>query len=275
MPDHKIDPQSLEALPRTPGVYIFQGEGTLPLYIGKSIDIRSRVFSHLRAPDEARMLAQTRRIDFVETAGEVGALLLESQMIKAQSPLFNQRLRRVRSLCSIRLHHTNQGAVPEVVDSKRVNLGLTHGLYGLFSSRHAAQSKLKELAQESRLCLSVLGLEKTAKRGCFGLQIKTCLGACVGKEDRASHDERLRLALMESQVEVWPFAGAVDLVEESGDWIQKHRINNWCYLGIQCSKSANTHTLDVHTPHDFDLDSYKILVRPIMLGAVKVEAVLE
>ena len=275
MPDYKIDPQSLEALPRTPGVYIFQGEGTLPLYIGKSIDIRSRVLSHLRAPDEARMLAQTRRIDFVETAGEIGALLLESQMIKAQSPLFNQRLRRVRSLCSIRLHHTNQGAVPEIVDNKSVNLGLTHGLYGLFSSRHAAQSKLKELAQESRLCLSVLGLEKTAKRGCFGLQIKTCLGACVGKEDRVSHDERLRLALMESQVVVWPFAGAVDLIEESGDWVQKHRINNWCYLGTQCSRSANTHALGAHTPHDFDLDSYKILVRPIMLGAVKVEMVLE
>jgi excinuclease Cho len=275
MPDYKIDPQSLEALPRTPGVYIFQGEGTLPLYIGKSIDIRSRVLSHLRAPDEARMLAHTRRIDFVETAGEIGALLLESQMIKAQSPLFNQRLRRVRSLCSIRLHHTNQGAIPEIVDSKRVNLGLTHGLYGLFSSRHASQSKLKELAQESRLCLSVLGLEKTAKRGCFGLQIKTCLGACVGKEDRASHDARLRLALMESQVEVWPFAGAVDLIETSGDWVQKHRINNWCYLGTQCSKSANTHALGAQTPRDFDLDSYKILVRPIMLGAVKVAAVLE
>ena len=103
MPEHQIDAQSLEALPRTPGVYIFQGEGTLPLYIGKSINIRSRVLSHLRTPEEARMLAQTRRIDFVETAGEIGALLLESQMIKAQSPLFNQRLRRVRSLCSIRL----------------------------------------------------------------------------------------------------------------------------------------------------------------------------
>jgi excinuclease Cho len=74
---------------------------------------------------------------------------------------------------------------------------------------------------------------------------------------------------------VWPFAGAVDLVEESGDWIQKHRINNWCYLGTQCSKSASTHTPGVHTLHDFDLDSYKILVRPIMLGAMKVEAVLE
>ena len=50
MPEHQIDPQSLEALPRTPGVYIFQGEGTLPLYIGKSIDIRSRVLATFVRP---------------------------------------------------------------------------------------------------------------------------------------------------------------------------------------------------------------------------------
>lgn len=67
---HKIDPESLAALPRSFGVYIFKGEGTLPLYIGKSVDIRSRVMSHLRAPEEASMIAQTRRIDFIETAGK-------------------------------------------------------------------------------------------------------------------------------------------------------------------------------------------------------------
>ncbi len=54
---HKIDPDSLGALPRTFGVYIFRGDGQLPLYIGKSVDIRSRVMSHLRAPDEASMVA--------------------------------------------------------------------------------------------------------------------------------------------------------------------------------------------------------------------------
>mgnify|MGYP000210974057 CR=1 FL=1 len=64
---HAIDPDSLAALPRSAGVYIFRGEGTLPLYIGKSVDIRSRVLSHLRTPDEANMLAQTKRIDFIET----------------------------------------------------------------------------------------------------------------------------------------------------------------------------------------------------------------
>jgi excinuclease Cho len=273
IPDHKIDPESLAALPRTFGVYIFKGEGTLPLYIGKSVDIRSRVMSHLRAPDEANMIAQTRRIDFIETAGEIGALLLESRMIKEQNPLFNQRLRRVRTLCSIRLSQIEKGVVPEIVDSKSVNFGSTTELYGLFSSSHAANAKLKELAQQHMLCMSVLGLEKTSKRGCFGLQIKTCLGACVGKEDRQAHDERLFTALIDSQVEVWPFAGPVDLIEESDGWVQRHRVNNWCYLGTQCSKAEGKSQLSELKQHDFDLDSYKILVKPLMLKTVKVQEV--
>lgn len=273
VPTHQIEPDSLAALPRTSGVYIFKGEGTLPLYIGKSVDIRSRVMSHLRAPDEASMIAQTRRIDFIETAGEIGALLLESRMIKEQSPLFNQRLRRIKTLCSIRLRHTDKGAVPEIVDSKSVNLGSTPELYGLFSSAHSANAKLKELAQQHMLCMSVLGLEKTSTRGCFGLQIKTCLGTCVGKEDRHTHDQRLFSALVDSQVEVWPFNGPVDLMEETDGWVQRHRVNNWCYLGTQCSKTGGKSNLSEFKLHDFDLDSYKILVKPIMLNTVKVEAV--
>ncbi len=271
--DHKIEPDNLAVLPRTSGVYIFKGEGTLPLYIGKSVDIRSRVLSHLRTPDEASMMAQTRRVDFIETAGEIGALLLESRMIKEHNPLFNQRLRRVKTLCSIRLMQTASGAVPVIVDSKSVILGATPELYGLFSSAHSANAKLKELAQQHMLCLSVLGLEKTSKRGCFGLQIKTCLGACVGKEDRLTHDQRLFSALVDTQVEVWPFSGPVDLIEQSGDWIQKHRVNNWCYLGARCSKAGRQSKLSTLKQHDFDLDSYKILVKPIMLKTVRLEEV--
>ena len=163
--------------------------------------------------------------------------------------------------------------MPEVVDSKAVNLGSTPELYGLYSSSHAAKGKLKELAQQHMLCLTLLGLEKTSTRGCFGLQIKTCLGACVGREDRPTHDQRLFSALVDSQVEVWPFDGPIDLIEEAGEWVQRHRVNNWCYLGTQCSKSGNASQMNAYKQNDFDLDSYKILVKPIMLKTVKVEEV--
>ena len=269
---HNIDPDSLNALPAGSGVYIFKGQGTLPLYIGKSVNIRSRVLSHLRTPDEAKMIAQTRRIDFIETAGELGALLLEARMIKEQSPLFNQRLRRTRRLCSIHLSDKNAGLAIEIVDSKAVNLGTTPKLFGLFSSRHSAKSKLNELAQQHGLCKVILGLEKTSTRGCFGLQIKTCLGACVGKEDRPQHDERLLSALKDLQVEVWPFSGAVELIEESHGWVQRHRVNNWCHLETWCSKTGQASQFSAVHPQDFDRDSYQILVKPIMLRTVEIQS---
>jgi excinuclease Cho len=269
---HKIDPESLAALPNSSGVYIFKGQGTLPLYIGKSVNIRSRVLSHLRTLNEANMIAQTHHIDFVETAGELGALLLEARMIKEQNPLFNQRLRRLRRLSSIRLSQTDTGTTPEIVDSKTVNLGATPKLFGLFSSNHAAKQKLHELAQMHGLCKVVLGLEKTSPRGCFGLQIKTCLGACVGNEARLLHDERLLAALIDLQVEVWPYSGQVDLIEENNGWVQRHRINNWCHLETWCSKTGQATQVTTFDPQAFDRDSYQILVKPILLQTVKVQA---
>jgi excinuclease Cho len=258
-------------LPTGSGVYIFKGQGTLPLYIGKSVNIRSRVLSHLRAADEAKMISQTRRIDFIETAGELGALLLEARMIKEQSPLFNQRLRRTRRLYSLRLSQTNKGTVLEVVDSKSVSLGATPKLFGLFASTHSAKSKLNELAQEHCLCKVILGLEKTSTRGCFGLQIKTCKGACVGQEDRFLHDDRLQTALEELKVEVWPFSGAVELIEENNGWVQRHRVNNWCHLETWCSKTGQASQCSTFNPQDFDRDSYQILVKPIMLQTIEIQ----
>jgi len=265
----QIDPASLAALPRGAGVYIFQGDGTLPLYIGKSIDIRARVLSHLRTPQEAAMVAQTRRIDFIETAGEIGALLLEAHLIKQQSPLFNVRLRRMRSLRSIRLHRSAAGLEPRFIDQKPNDIDPTLGLYGLFASKHAAQEKLRELARTHALCLALLGLEKTSPRGCFGLQIRTCRGACIGREGRAAHDERLLNALTETQIHAWPYPDAIDLVETRDEWVQRHRIQQWRHLGTHCSR--NQGATFGSQPEAFDLDSYKILVRPIMLGTATIQ----
>lgn len=265
-----IEPASLNMLPRSSGVYLFKGEGSLPLYIGKSVDIRSRVLAHLRAEDEAEMMMQTTRVEFIETAGEIGALLLESHLIKQMNPLFNIRLRRVRQLCSIQLSQTSDFVQPVVVSGQDLGVGEVEGLYGLFASVHAAQNKLRELADPHRLCLGLLGLEKMGARGCFGLQVKSCLGACVGREDRAAHDARLLTALSDLKVHAWPFAGAIDLIESQGDWTQRHRIQNWRYLGTACSKSS---PYPFSVQKSFDLDTYKILVKPIILGTAHVSHV--
>ena len=263
-PAHLRD--SLDGLPTSPGVYIFHGEdGDLPLYIGKSVNLRNRVLSHLRNPDEARLLRQTRRISHIGTVGEIGALLLESRLIKEQQPLMNQKLRRIRQLCSLRLAE----GVPEVVYSNDLNFATEPDLYGLFPSRHAALDALHDLADQHRLCYGALGLEKLkAGRACFRATLAQCAGVCRGDETPETHSARLSTSLEELRVACWPYPGAIGLIERQQKERQIHVIRNWCYLGSAITKLAARKLDAVVT--GFDADGYKILCRPILTGTAEV-----
>lgn len=265
---------ALDDLPQAPGVYTFHGqEGDLPLYIGKSVNLRARVLSHLRNPEEARLLRQTTRITHVRTAGEIGALLLEAQLIKQQHPLMNQKLRRNRQLCAIRLA---DGVSPEVVYARDVDFASERGLYGLYGSRHAALDALRDLADDHRLCHGVLGLEPVAKgRGCFRFMLRKCAGACCGQESPAAHHARLLAALQDLQLVCWPFGGAVALVErfegapdDPAALVQWHVVRNWCYLG-SATDLEGARGLD-RLATGFDADGYKILCKPLITVAAGV-----
>ncbi len=256
---HRIPDANLAELPAACGVYVFHGEGALPLYIGKSINIRSRVLAHLREPAEARLLAQTCRISWQRTAGEVGALLLESRWVKEQQPLFNKRLRRSRSLCAWTA--AGDAAALRLVHSRDHDFARSPGLFGLFSSAHAAQQALRSLAEDHRLCLARLGLESASARGCFARQLGRC-ALCAGQDTPAVHDARLFTALGDWQVQAWPFDGAVGLVERDGDWVQTHVLQHWAYLGTV--EGAHLALPPAHRPPPFDLDGYRILVRPLL-----------
>ena len=93
-----LPPDAIDALPHAPGVYLFYGLNGHPIYIGKSIDLRARVAGHFnseyRAPRELRLSQEIHRLEWEETAGEFGALLRESALIKTQLPAHNVASRR-------------------------------------------------------------------------------------------------------------------------------------------------------------------------------------
>lgn len=263
-PEHLRD--SLLDMPAKPGVYIFHAaEGTLPLYIGKSVNLRARLLSHMRNADEARMLRQAARISYIRTAGEIGALLLEAQLIKQQQPLYNQKLRRNRQLCALCLRE----GVPEVVYSRDMNFAMEPDLYGLYGSRTSALQGLHELADMHKLCYGALGLEKLANgRACFRAMLNHCNGVCCGRENPVDHQQRLLSALETLRVATWSYPGAIGLQERSDDMQQIHVVRNWCYLG-----TADTHQQArklAKVAAGFDADGYKILCRPILTGTARI-----
>ncbi|WP_459855415.1 excinuclease Cho [Citrobacter sedlakii] len=256
----------LDALPSVPGVYLFHGDSdAMPLYIGKSVNIRSRVLSHLRTADEAAMLRQSRRISWICTAGEIGALLLEARLIKEQQPLFNKRLRRNRQLCALQLRGQNV----DVVYARDVDFSHAANLFGLFANRRAALQALQTLADEQKLCYGLLGLEPLSRgRACFRSALKRCAGACCGKESPDQHATRLLDSLEKLRVVCWPWKNAIALKESRAGMTQYHIINNWLWLGAVDSLD-NVSTL-VQTPAGFDHDGYKILCKPLISGTCEI-----
>lgn len=256
----------LRELPAVPGVYLFHSDSdTMPLYIGKSVNIRSRVLSHLRTADEAAMLRQSRRITWICTAGEIGALLLEARLIKEQQPLFNKRLRRTRQLCSLQL----TDRTVQVVYAREVDFSQTPHLFGLFAHRRAALQALQSLADEQKLCYGLLGLEPLSRgRACFRSALKRCAGACCGKESPEAHQLRLQEALERLRVICWPWKSAIALKESTAELTQYHIINNWLWLGAVSTLDEAT-TL-ARMPAGFDHDGYKILCRPVMSGQYEI-----
>lgn len=263
----RVSWDELDAIPDTPGVYLFYDERDTPLYVGKSVRLRSRVLSHFAADHsshrEMQMAQQTARVEWQPAAGELGALLREAQLVKDLAPVYNRQLRRHAALVSIRWDGAPD-AVPEIVAGVAGH-GLEH-LHGLFRSKAQAKRALLGLAEEHRLCLRLLGLEKPAPGACFRHQVGKCGGACDGREHLLQHQARLATALTKLKLVSWPWDGAIGIREREPQTGREelHVVDRWCYLGSFRSEQELRERAPPAGRPAFDIDTYKLLVKHLM-----------
>jgi DNA polymerase III subunit epsilon len=261
LPAH-LDASLVDTLPEGHGVYLFYDENDLPLYVGKSKQIRKRVLAHFAADrnsaKEMSLAQQVRRVEWIVTEGEVGALLTEAALIKRLQPLHNQRLRRNDELCAWQLRQESQDLWrPHLVTIGEVDFARSEDLFGPFKNAREAKRILTCIADEHGLCHAVLGIEEVnSGRACFGHQIRKCKGACVGKEPLSTHSGRLMAALARLRIKPWPFNGPALLREGS----EAHVIDGWCCLGTAKTEDEVWSLLESGRPA-FDHDTYKILVK--------------
>ena len=267
LPPH-FDASLIDNLPSSPGVYYFWGEANELLYIGKSINIRKRVFSHFTADHqsskEMRLCQQTVKISFDLTAGELGALILESQKIKALQPLYNRLLRRTKMLASIYLEEAPNGLVIPNVIWVDEHTPKRKQLYGLFPSLHKAREALKDICYAHNLCLQVCGIEATTTRACMGYQLKKCKGICIGKELPITHNIRLIKAFSRLALKAWPFEAAVAIIEKSPQGFEQHIVvDHWKIVGIANNEQDYEDILFSASHQGLDKDIYRYLVKTL------------
>lgn len=255
----QLPADALDAIPHGPGVYIFYGANRQPLYVGKSVDLRERVGTHFssdhRSERDLRLSQEIVSIEFEATAGEFGALLRESTLVKQIYPAHNVRLRKREKFALIAIDRESGRA--RFLEALEDGPDSVEGKYGVFNSRLAARKALEALADETRLCRKRLGLE-SGSGPCFAFQLRRCRGACVEEETNDAHLARVEQALERYLIPAWPHRGAIAIAEGDGARQAWHVFDRWCYLGTTASiEEASMAAAQVE--RRFDADAFRIL----------------
>ena len=194
-----ISKKLLDSLPEKPGVYYFWDEKKELIYIGKSNDIRTRVFQHLHNQMTRKAMEMRDRIADITwelTGNELIALLLESDEIKKHKPLYNRRQRR-----SI----FNYGLFSFTDDHGYINLRISNTSEGsapltTFTSKREGRELLSGWVEINRLCSKLSGLYDTGG-ACFHHGIGECDGACIGDEPPEAYNRRVNNLLRRFEYE--------------------------------------------------------------------------
>ncbi len=251
--------KDIDALPDTPGVYIFYDKDGTCLYIGKSISIRERVLSHfaqdLYSSTEMQIAQNIASIETIQTAGELGALLKEASLIKSRAPIYNKMLRARRRILAATRSEMKGFPSIKLEEFDHIEPDRFGDILCIFKSFKQSDSVLRHIAREFELCPKLLGLEK-GKGACFSYHLGSCRGACVEKETSVSYLARFAHAFTEYQIKDWPFEGPI-MITETGDGKEEgFVIDKWCLLGSVTSDADDLSFQE----YLFDYDVYKILV---------------
>jgi excinuclease ABC subunit C len=187
-------PEHLEAtvknLPALPGCYLFYDQRGEVIYVGKAVNLRSRVRSYFNlntwaaSPKTARLVKEIARIEVVVRGNELEALIQEAELIKKHRPRYNIRLKDDKRYPYLKV--TWQDDFPTVVVTRRIERDGAR-YYGPYSSAKAVYATRDALRKMFPFlsCDRVITGHDT--RACLYYDIKLCSGPCIGAINRAEY----------------------------------------------------------------------------------------
>jgi DNA polymerase-3 subunit epsilon len=191
-PGERIPPSErpdLSTLPDDPGVYIFRDDRGKPVYIGKSVSLRSRARAHFCAP--AGWTERAEVVDYRPTNSELGALVLENRLIKQYRPAGNKKLKRTDAYvylrCRLDIPYPVLEVSPEPAAGHAVNIGPLLG-------KPLATELADQLTSLYRLRQCGRRLKLREHPSAYG-QMGRCVSPCLGDLDPNAYRRQVDAAL--------------------------------------------------------------------------------
>ena len=265
-----FDLDQLDETPNKTGVYLFYNEFNQIIYVGKSIHLRKRIEQHLRNTKTAKglqMLKEIVKVEYELTGSELIAMLKESELIKLHKPIFNRKLRKSKFPYGIFDKLNTEGYLElkiEKIDSKE-----SQPLH-YFNTKKEANEYLEFIVEKFNLCQKFCSTYKTDS-ACFYHTIQKCLGACVGKEEIETYNEKVQQFIEETCIENNSFYildKGRNKMERSIVWIENGHYQGFGYAPFHFNGEKNIHAYKRFiTKHQEDKDSKMIVKSFLKKGA--------
>jgi len=178
-----------KSFPENPGVYVFKKNQT-PVYIGKAANLKKRLSSYFRKNAGGKvgeLINEATKLDWIETASEIEALIKEAKLIKKYHPKYNILMRDDKNYFYVGV---TKEEFPKVFITHQPGVDLKTKYIGPFTNGNALKVVLRLLRRVFPYCTC----RKPHKRPCLNSQIGRCLGFCCLKSvsqktsDRAKND---------------------------------------------------------------------------------------
>lgn len=191
--------EELKKLPNCPGVYIMHDEMDQIIYVGKAVNLHSRVRSYFRknigrGPQIDKMVSLISRFEYIVTDSELEALVLENNLIKEHSPKYNTLLKDDKTYPYIKV--TVGESYPRVLFSRQMKKDRSR-YFGPYSSAAAVKDTIDLINKlyQLRTCSKNLPRECGNDRACLNYHIKQCLAPCQGNISEEEYQVQVKKAL--------------------------------------------------------------------------------
>ena len=191
--------EELKKLPNSPGVYIMHDEMDQIIYVGKAVNLHSRVRSYFRknigrGPQIDKMVSLISRFEYIVTDSELEALVLENNLIKEHSPKYNTLLKDDKTYPYIKV--TTGESYPRVLFSRLMKKDKSR-YFGPYSSAAAVKDTIDLINKLYRLrtCNKNLPKECGSGRACLNYHIKQCTAPCQESVSQEEYQGQVKKAL--------------------------------------------------------------------------------